>query len=156
MRLALLLVLIWANGLSAETISGKIVKIADGDTLTILDSGKRERQVTLSEIDAPERGQAFGAQSRQSLSSLCFKKSAQVEWRERDRNRHYLGRVTCAGVDANAEQVRRGMAWVSPRSTQPDSFLFDLEAYARLRGIGLWRDASPIAPWEWRATRGKR
>lgn len=53
-------------------------------------------------------------------------------------------------VDANAEQVRRGMAWVSPKSTQPGSLLYELEAYARVRGIGLWSDPRPIPPWDWR------
>jgi endonuclease YncB( thermonuclease family) len=153
--LALLLFLA-AQGISAETIQGRIIRIADGDTLTILDARNRERHVRLAEIDAPERKQAFGTQSRQSLSALCFKKPAQIEWQEKDRNKHYIGQVTCGGLNANAEQVRRGMAWVSPRFTKPGSPLYDLEAYARLRGIGLWRDAQPVPPWEWRGAKGGR
>ena len=143
-------------GAAAETIEGKVVRIASGDTLTILDARKREHGVRLAEIDAPESKQAFGPQSRQSLSALCFKKTAQIEWREKDRNGRYMGQVTCAGVDANAEQVRRGFAWVSPRFTQPGSPLYEIEAYARFREIGLWADPQPIPPWEWRARKAPR
>jgi endonuclease YncB( thermonuclease family) len=91
MRLLLLVLLLWANRLGAEVIAGRVVKIADGDTLTILDAGNKQRQVRLSEIDAPEKGQAFGTQSKQSLSALCFSKPAQVEWQERDRNKPTSG-----------------------------------------------------------------
>jgi endonuclease YncB( thermonuclease family) len=141
---------------SADTLNGTVVRIADGDTLTILDTRKRERHVRLAQIDAPERGQGFGAQSRQSLAGLCFRKPAIVEWHERDTHKRYIGQVACAGVDANAEQVRRGMAWVSPRSTEAGSPLYELEAYARLRALGLWADSRAIPPWEWRTSKAAR
>src|SRR5688500_20348358 len=141
---------------AAETIEGKVIRIASGDTLTILDARKREHTVRLAEIDAPERKQAFGAQSRQSLAALCLNKAAQIEWREQDPNGRYIGQVLCAGVNANAEQVRRGFAWVSPRSTNPGSPLYEIEAYARFREIGLWADPHSIPPWEWRARKAAR
>jgi endonuclease YncB( thermonuclease family) len=155
LRLIALLLLLVPYGATAETIQGKVIRIANGDTLTILDARKREHTVRLAEIDAPESKQAFGAQSRQSLSALCFKKTAQIEWREKDRNGRYIGQVICAGVNANAEQVRRGFAWVSPRFTQPGSPLYEIEAYARFREIGLWADPRSMPPWEWRARKAK-
>ena len=134
----------------AETLSGTVIGVVDGDTLTIQDAEKRKHRVRLAEIDAPQRKQAFGAKSRQSLSALCLKKPAQIEWKEKDAENRYVGQVTCNGVDANAEQVRSGMAWVSPASTRPGSPLYELEAYARIRGLGLWADPDPVAPWEWK------
>src|SRR5687768_14214900 len=83
---------------AAETKQGKVIRIASGDTLTILDARNREHTVTLAEIDAPERKQPFGAQSRQSLSALCLNKAAQIEWRDKDRNGRHIGQVICAGV----------------------------------------------------------
>jgi endonuclease YncB( thermonuclease family) len=65
-----------------------------------------------------------------------------------------IGKVNCAGVDANAEQVRRGMAWVSASSTLPNSLLPEMEANARLRRIGLWAGDKPEPPWEWRKRQG--
>jgi endonuclease YncB( thermonuclease family) len=132
--------------------TGRVVKVADGDTLTVL-VNKTQIRVRLDGIDAPESKQAFGNRSRQSLAELCAGKSADVGERGKDRYGRTIGRVTCAGMDANTEQVRRGMAWVYARYVAVNSPMYELEAYARLRQIGLWADAHPVAPWEWRAER---
>jgi endonuclease YncB( thermonuclease family) len=87
-------------------------------------------RVRLKEIDAPELKQPFGKRSRQSLTDLCASKRAQVMWTEKDRNGRLLARVWCSGVDANAEQVRRGMAWVFDRYVN-DRSLYPLQERAR-------------------------
>lgn len=150
MRWLLLLSCFAVHAAFGETISGRVVAVADGDTLTILDAAKKQYRIRLSEIDAPERKQAFGTQSRKSLAELCLKKPAQIAIQGKERA-HHIGDVTCAGIDASAEQVRRGMAWVSARRTGPASPLYELETHARLRQIGLWAKPKPMAPWEWRA-----
>lgn len=150
MRWLLIILLLLARSVAAETLSGTVVGVLDGDTLTMVDAEKRRYRVRLGQVDAPEGKQPFGVKSARSLYGLCFKKAAQVEWQAKDQYNRHVGQVTCAGVDANAAQVRRGMAWVSPQSTQPGSPLYELEAYARVRGIGLWSDPSPVPPWDWR------
>jgi endonuclease YncB( thermonuclease family) len=150
MRWLLIAFLLLAHGVRAETLAGTVTSVVDGDTLTIVDAQKRRYRIRLAEVDAPESKQAFGIKSARSLYGLCFRKAAQVEWQAKDRNNHYVGHVTCAGIDANAEQVRRGMAWVSPSSTKPGTPLYELEAYARMRGVGLWADTQAIPQWEWR------
>ena len=132
----------------AETLAGNVVSVIDGDTLVVQDAAKKRHVVRLAEIDAPEPKQAFYRESARSLASLCHRKSAQVEWSERDSRRRIVGYVSCAGRDANGEQLRRGMAWGSPKGTRPTSALYELEAYARLRRIGLWKDADAVPPWE--------
>lgn len=129
---------------------GLVVSIADGDTLTILDGGARQVNVRLAEIDAPEKRQAFGARSRQSLGELCHEKRAEVSVVDVDRYGRTVGRVTCAGVDANAAQVRRGMAWVYDRYAK-NKTLYRLQDEARSAGRGLWTEPSPVAPWDWRS-----
>jgi len=130
--------------------------VHDGDTLTILVE-RREVRVRLSDIDAPELRQPFGTRSRQSLSELCFGKPAVLAVRGQDRYRRTLARVTCAGTDANAEQVRRGYAWTFTRYARTDSPLHALESEARAARRGLWADAAPVAPWDWRRERvGRR
>ena len=92
-----------------------VIGIADGDTLTArceLPAGAENIKVRLAEIDAPEKGQAFGNRSKQHLSDTCFKKPAEVRPQTKDRYGRTVARVICDGVDANAEQVRAGMAWV--------------------------------------------
>jgi endonuclease YncB( thermonuclease family) len=106
--------------------------------------------VRLDAIDAPERGQAFGKRSQQSLADISAAKAATIVERGKDRYVRTLGRVMCAGVEANSEQVRRGMAWVYVRYTPKGSPLYGLEADARLRRMGLRSEPRPIAPWEWR------
>lgn len=133
---------------AAEEISGRVVSVADGDTLTVLHGGEPLR-IRLTEIDAPERGQAFGTRSRQSLSALCAAKTARVVVEGRDRYGRTLGRVWCGGVDTSAEQVRRGMAWVYD-SYVTDHGLYAMQEQARAARAGLWTQASPLPPWQWR------
>jgi endonuclease YncB( thermonuclease family) len=130
-----------------------VVRIVDGDSLIVLGQ-RQEIRVRLKEIDAPEMKQAFGKRSRQSLAQICEKKSARVTWTDKDRNGRTLGRVWCGGVDANAEQVRWGMAWVFDRYVK-DSSLYPLQDAARSARLGLWADTAPVPPWEWRAAKAQ-
>ena len=135
----------------AETLAGTVSAVLDGDTLVIQDAAKKRHTVRLAEIDAPEPKQPFYVQSARSLASLCHRKSAQVEWSERDSRKRPIAYVKCDGKDANAEQLRRGMAWASPKATRPTSAMYELETYARLRRIGLWKDEGAVPPWEFGA-----
>ena len=141
---------------AAALIVGLVVAIADGDTLTVLNEDFQQVKVRLAEIDlgvAPEKKQAFGTRSRQSLGELCHEKRAEVRVIDIDRYKRIVGRVSCAGVDANAAQVRRGMAWVYDRYAK-DKTLYRLQDEARSSGRGLWVDRSPVPPWEWRQRPG--
>jgi endonuclease YncB( thermonuclease family) len=139
-----------SHAAGAADLSGRVVGVSDGDTLTILDTGGSRHEVWLAHIDAPEKAQRFGARSRQSLAELCAGKVAEVEQRALDRHGRTIGWVMCGGINANGEQVRRGMAWVDVGSAPPTSALYRLEADARLAKRGLWRDRRPVAPWVWR------
>jgi endonuclease YncB( thermonuclease family) len=151
MRWLMLLAVLGTQSAFAETITGTVVAVIDGDTLVVQDAAKKRYTVRLAEIDAPERKQPFWIESARALAALCYRTIAQIEWSERDKRNRYIGYVTCAGKDANAEQLRHGMAWGSPKSAKPTSGLYELEAYARLRRLGLWKDDNPVAPWEWAA-----
>ena len=143
------LMALWSGVAHAAEFSGKVVAVADGDTLTVL-VDRRQVKVRLTDIDAPEKKQPFGARSKQSLADMCAGKAANVDDHGKDRYGRTLGHVTCAGVDANAEQVRHGMAWVYERYAPKGSPLYGLQAQAQREHRGLWADPRPIAPWEWR------
>ena len=146
----LLLFLLVINAGCAKEIEGRVIGIADGDTIFIVEKGTNLKMtVRLLDIDAPERQQAFGNRSRQSLSNLCFKTSVRIESPGRDRYDRVLGHVFCNGVDVNAEQVRRGMAWVYSRFLSDES-LYKLQDEARAAKRGLWSDGEPEAPWRFR------
>jgi endonuclease YncB( thermonuclease family) len=145
----LLLSLFLSASPAVADIRGRVVSIHDGDTLTVVVE-RREVRVRLADIDAPELRQPFGTRSRQSLAEMCFGKVAALDVRGQDRYRRSLARVTCAGTDANAEQVRRGYAWTYARYAPRGSPLHALEQEARAARRGLWADPEPVAPWAWR------
>jgi endonuclease YncB( thermonuclease family) len=126
-----------------------VIGISDGDTLTVLNENKQQVKIRLAEIDAPEDRQPFGTKSKQSLSELCFRKQAQIKPQVRDRYGRTVARVTCDGVDANAEQVNRGMARVY-RKYAKDHSLYVLQNDAKVAARGLWSEPSPMPQWEWR------
>jgi endonuclease YncB( thermonuclease family) len=143
------LLLLLATPPAAADILGRVVSVHDGDTLTVLVE-QRQIKVRLVDIDAPELKQAFGTRSRQSLAEMCFQKTAALDVRGQDRYKRTIAKVTCAGTDANAEQVRRGYAWTYTRYARADSPLHALQVQARSEYRGLWADPTPTAPWDWR------
>ncbi len=138
-----------AGQAQASQLKGKVVNIADGDTLTILQNDKTQKRIRLGEIDAPESKQAFGQRAKESLTQLCGGKNAVVQVQDIDRYGRVVGRVSCNGVDANTEQLHRGMAWVYD-SYAKDKSLYDVQSQAKKARKGLWADANPVAPWLWR------
>jgi len=148
LRAALAVALAFAVS-AAHAFTGKVIGISDGDTLTVLDRQQPVR-VRLAGIDAPESGQPFGRRARSSLSELAFGKQADVATRGHDIYGRVLGHVRVDGIDLNAEQVRRGYAWVFRRFTS-DPALIALEDEARAAKRGLWGGSSaPVPPWTWR------
>jgi endonuclease YncB( thermonuclease family) len=132
-----------------QTYEGKVIGVSDGDTITILIGGRTQLKVRLAEIDAPEKSQAFGQRSKQSLSDLVFGKQVKVEQQDWDRYGRVVGRVYADGLDVNAEQVKRGTAWVY-RKYAHDQALFALEQEAKNNKRSLWADPHAIPPWEYR------
>ena len=69
---------------SAEDFTGKVVGVADGDTITVMRQGRGER-IRLHGIDAPEKGQPFTNRAKQFVSDLCYPKEVKVETKGQDR-----------------------------------------------------------------------
>lgn len=150
-----------AVGLAAllQTLEGRVVGVADGDTITVLGAGNRQTRVRLQGIDAPESAQAFGQVSKRNLSELVFEKQVVVEYEKTDRYGRTLGKVLAGGRDVNLLQVKAGLAWhykyYQDEQSPADRRLYaDAETEARSAKRGLWADPGPIPPWDFR--RGKR
>jgi endonuclease YncB( thermonuclease family) len=139
-------------GVGAETmLEGRVVAVADGDTLTVLDAQKKTHKIRLLGIDAPEKAQAFGLKSKESLSGLAFQKQVQVRSSKKDRYGRTVGQVFVGNMDVCLEQVKLGMAWhyktYQREQTPEDRVLYDrAESQAREQRVGLWQDPSPIEP----------
>jgi len=140
-----------------QTATGYVSGVSDGDTFYIAIDGKPTR-VRLAQVDAPEKGQPFGQRAEQALRELIWKRDVTVVWKEIDRYGRPIVQVHAAGanlnVNVNAEMVSRGFAWVY-RQYAKDQELYALEREAQQGQRGLWADANPMAPWEWRKTHPK-
>jgi endonuclease YncB( thermonuclease family) len=160
-RIGFIAALLLACSTHAEVLTGRVVGIADGDTITILDSSRQQHKIRLAGIDAPEKKQAFGERSRQNLAAMIFRKTVIVEWEKQDRYGRTIGKVMVNGVDANLAQVKAGMAWWyekyrKEQSPADERMYAEAEQQARTARVGLWRDPVPVAPWEWRSAQRSR
>lgn len=143
---------------SAATLRGEVVGLADGDTLTVLDNERHQHRVRLVGIDAPEKRQAFGERSRQHLSELVFRQAVVVDWKKRDRYGRILGVVRVRTVDVGQAQLRAGLAWhykaYAREQAAGQRTLYSAEEVdARRARRGLWSEAAPTPPWEFRRSR---
>lgn len=140
---------------TAGTIDGRVVSVADGDTITVLDANKVLHKIRLAGIDAPEKKQPFGQRSKQSLSDLVFDKVVTVETNKRDKYQREVGKVFVDGNDANLEQVKSGMAW-HYKAYEREQSVIDRKVYAdeengaKVARRGLWADDDRVPPWDFR------
>lgn len=150
-RKLLLLVLVTSLVLhAASDPRGKVVAVIDGDTISVLLNGGAVR-VRLGGIDCPEKRQPFGKKAKQYTSELAFGKTVTLMEHGSDRYGRLLADVLLPdGRSLNRELVKAGLAWWYRKYAAADWQLKELETDARISRRGLWRDASPVPPWEWR------
>ena len=147
---------------SAETFTGQVVGVSDGDTVKVLTeqtcnsgeecrSGKVQYRVRLAEIDAPEKKQPFGSKAKAALSELVAGQMITVEQVDKDRYGRLVANLYADGKWVNAEMVRSGDAWVYRQYAKTPE-LFQLEEEAREGKRGLWAlpEQERTPPWEWR------
>jgi endonuclease YncB( thermonuclease family) len=155
MRPALWLCLLLPLWAAAETLTGRVVKVTDGDTLTLLDASQTQHKIRLAGIDAPESRQPWGQRSKAALVALVAGEGVAVDWSKRDRYGRILGKVIVGGTDAGLAQIKAGLAWwyrryASEQSPADRAIYAAAEAQALAGKKGLWGDPQPVAPWEWR------
>ena len=131
-------------------LAGKVVHVADGDTLTVLDNEKVQHKIRLHGIDAPEKGQAFGTKAKEALAEKVHEKTVRVVWKEKDRYGRIVGDVHLGDRNINVEMVHDGFAWWYRTYAPKSKALEQAEAEAKKEKRGLWRDKDPEPPWEFR------
>ena len=150
-----------ATIVTAATITGRVVSVHDGDTITVLDESRTQHKIRLSGIDAPELGQAYGRASRDNLANQVAGKAVSIEWSKHDKYGRTVGKVLLDGKDQCLEQVLSGFAWhykkyekeQTPEDRQSYS---EAELTAREARLGLWQEKEPLSPWEWRSEQKKK
>ena len=146
---------------AAAELEGRVVAIRDGDTIDLLTLESVRVRVRLAGIDAPETGQPYGSAAKRGLSALTYRQHAHVAWVKHDDYGRIVGTVYVRGTDINLQMIERGLAW-HYRAYAAEQGGYDrrryaaAEASARSQRLGLWRDANPVPPWEYRRAFGAR
>ena len=155
----------------AYTLEGRVVGVSDGDTITVLDASKTQHKIRLAGIDAPEKAQAFGNVAKQRMADMVFGKEVRVDARKVDKYGRTIGRVWVATAECKASECPKtldagmglltmGLAWHYKKyeKEQPGEergqYSF-AETEARGTRVGLWSEADPVPPWEWRKEKSK-
>ncbi len=138
-----------------RVIEGRVVGVADSDTMTILDLEKRSHKIRFNGIDAPEKGQAAGFRSKQNLSKLAYDRNVRAECHKRDRCGREACKVLDRSRDVGLEQIRAGYDWwyqayANEQSPEDRVRCESAELEAKAKKVGLWRDPIPVPRWEWR------
>lgn len=130
-----------------KEITGKVIKIVDGDTYDLLTEDKQTLRIRMEGIDAPERGMPFYKVSKNYLGSLCFQKDVTIKVMETDVHNRLVADTYLADKEMGQEMIKAGLAWHFKKYSS-DETLSQLEIEARNNKVGLWSDPRPIAPWE--------
>lgn len=145
----LLALIILSSYLFSLELIGKVVKVSDGDTVTILTSDKTQHKIRLNDIDAPEKKQAFGNKSKDNLAKYIAGKTVTVEYQKKDKYKRVLGTIYYNNTDINLQQVKDGYAWVYKKYSNNQTY-YKAEKVARDKRVGLWIDKNLLEPWEFR------
>ena len=135
-----------------RTIAGKVIRVADGDTITVLDAQNLQNKIRLYGIDAPEKAQDFGNKSREKLASLVAGKDIAVTVMDIDRYGSNVGRINIEGKEVAEEMLKAGMVWLYTAYCKiPECKHWkELETQAKTAKIGLWSNPTAKEPWLWR------
>ena len=131
-----------------------VTKVHDGDTLWAV-QGKERVKVRLAGIDAPESDQKRGKEARDFLAGMVLGKEVELEGAGKDRYGRMVAKVRCEGKDVNMEMVKAGMAWRYEEYDKEGAYEA-AEGEARRERRGVWQDADPVKPGEWRRQKRKR
>lgn len=150
----------------AQSLVGRVVGVADGDTITVLDAARQQHKIRVSGIDAPEKRQPFGQRSKANMSTLVFNREVKVVGDKRDRYGRTIAKVMVAKAgclsadcpkteDAGLRQIEAGLAWwyrkYSKEQSPQDRTDYEVaESRAKTQAIGLWSVQDPEPPWEFR------
>lgn len=147
----LLLCLIISLSITSKTLTGKIVRVSDGDTVVLLDSNNKQHRIRLDGIDCPEKGQPYGKVATDFVKDLIAGKYVKVEWTQMDQYNRILGFVYIGDTNVNKELLKAGLAW-HYKFFNDDTELANLEKIAKQKKLNIWSQKNPIEPYQWRKT----
>ena len=147
----------YAENITLEILSAKVIKVVDGDTVYLKHKEYGKLKIRLADIDAPEKDQPHGIDATDTLKKLIDKRSVKLKKITVDRYNRIVGIIYANDVEINYYLVRNGYAWCYDKYNKRAK-IKNAENMARLEKLGLWsnQSESPIAPWGWRKNKGKK
>lgn len=143
------ILLLTSFGVAFCQSAGKVIKVADGDTFTILDASGKTHKIRLYGIDCPELKQPFGPQAKAYTEKLVLGQTVGLQKMSKDRNGRVVAKVMVNRINLNELLLKNGYAWHFTR--YDNSVLYaNLQQQAKAAKLGLWAAPNPIAPWDWR------
>lgn len=140
------------TSISFSQLTGRVIKIKDGDTIVILDSSFKQHTIRIADIDCPEKNQPFGKKAKWFVSDEIYLSSVKVKEKGKDRYGRIIGYVLYKNKNLSEELLKNGLAWHYKKYSKSKSFQ-SLEDRAKKNRVGLWQDNKAVAPWKWRKKR---
>lgn len=147
-------ILFFSGCTSSDQLTGRVVKVQDGDTFTLLNKKNEQIKIRLYGIDAPENGQDFSRKSKEYLSELVAGKTVRVEIKGTDQYKRVLGIAYVKKLNVNEEMLRKGFAWRYKYNKDPK--YLELQEKARKKKLNIWSMKNPVDPWQWRKDQKER
>jgi endonuclease YncB( thermonuclease family) len=141
---------------NATDFQAKVIHIADGDTITVLNEATQKIKIRLNGIDCPEKAQAYGNKATRFTKKLVHGKMVTIQAYDQDQYGRTIGDVILEdGRNLNHELVKAGYAWWYRKYAPGNTVLEKLETEAREAKAGLWSGSQPIPPWDFRHGGGR-
>lgn len=149
-----LLLILLINVSFAQVITGKVVRVKDGDTIVILDSKNKQHTIRVAAIDCPEKSQPYGKEAKWFVSDEIYRKSVEVDVLKKDRYGRSIANIFYSGKNLSVELLKKGYAWHYKKFSK-NRFFQSLEDKSRKNKKGLFKQSNPIEPWEYRRKKRK-
>ena len=147
LHICILCLLCWQTPLLADTITGRVERVIDGDTVIV-----ENARVRLAEIDAPELSQPHGPEAKMALADMITGKRVTVTYTRRDRYGRLLATIHLGHTNINLTMVEAGHAW-RYRYARKTGMIAEAERSAMARKCGIWSNPRPKPPWQHRKPR---
>ncbi|GIM56794.1 thermonuclease family protein [Capnocytophaga canimorsus] len=135
--------------------SVKVIRISDGDSFVGLNDAQQQMRLRIHGIDAPESGQPYGKKAKQKLSEFIFGKQIYLKVLDTDRYGRKIVKIQTNHIsDVGLEMIKSGLAWHYIKYDNSHQYS-QAQDNARNLELGLWHDASPTPPWQWRSQKHK-
>lgn len=132
-------------------ITGKVIKIKNGNTLILSTNNNKRVKICLYGIYCPEKNQKYETEAKNFITNFCFEKEVKIE--DKGVTKYSKGNISgiiwIDNVSLNEELLKNGLAWHYKKYNYTEKYA-NLENEARKNKLNIWNQTTPIAPWDFK------